>query len=323
MDIFIQCPECGGVAVGSGNAAETLRECERCAAARERALHPLKDAAVAAPTAERRTIVGNGPPITAPHFQIVTAADLLEGDPSRLAAEIKACRERLRAIEQENSDLSRILLLTREDLTATAISLGEAQIKAIELARELAERTEETNEWRSFHEAIQNDLEQANALASDFRAQLSEKFNEIGHVRANYEQAAKGFAERGDELLAARQDVNRIQNALDHATALLRESAHGQISERRQWEVTMGRLRDELSAVDADNNELRRLHAGGNGVVIPPIVSRVDSVAIDESLRELEQKISRIREQIGRPRNRSAAPSTSSAPENVEIAFDR
>jgi chromosome segregation ATPase len=212
----------------------------------------------------------------------------------------------------------------REDLIQSLVALGDTQKEVAQLRNELAECHQDINDWRAFHEAMQNDLEQANALASDFRAQLSEKSNEMGQLRLAHEQASKSAPARDEDLATARQEVVRLQNALDHAMSLVREGAVGQVTERRQWEVTLNRVREELAAVQADNDELRRQNGGkvsarprehgGGG----PAAG--DHRDLNEALLEVELKIGKIRGQLasGRPRQ---VPQ-SAADEELDVAFE-
>jgi DNA repair exonuclease SbcCD ATPase subunit len=229
----------------------------------------------------------------------------------------------LRELEAQNQKLARELHSAREDLIQSLVALGDTQGEVAKLRGELAESIQDINDWRAFHEAMQNDLEQANALASDFRAQLSEKSNEIGQLRVAHEQATKATPGRDEELVTARQEVVRLQKALEHAMSLVRESAMGQVNERRQWEVTLSRVRDELATVQADNDELRRL-TGGKA----PQPSRDrssgplsgDDRDLNEALLEVELKIGRIRGQLSSGRQRQVQHS--GADEELDVSFE-
>jgi uncharacterized protein YdbL (DUF1318 family) len=250
-----------------------------------------------------------------------------DAEPLILPATLEEAHERLREFEAQSQKLTRELHSAREDLIQSLVALGDAQSAVAALREEVAERTQEGNDWRAYLEAVQNDLEQANALATDFRAQFSEKSNEMAELRRAHEQALKTAAPvvvhavPEGELVAARAEAARLQKALEHAMELVREGAVGQVTERRQWELNLGRVRDELAAAQAENEQLRKQKApGGSAPNERKASTPAEERDLNEALLEVELKIGKIRGQFASGRSRQTQMKLED--EDFDVAFE-
>ena len=70
------------------------------------------------------------------------------------------------------------------------------------------------------YEALQNDLEQANGLASDFQRQLAGKSNECAQFKQVFEKTCKDLAHLQTGITALREERHRLANEAMMATAL-------------------------------------------------------------------------------------------------------
>ena len=77
-----------------------------------------------------------------------------------------------------------------------------------------------TANLRGDYEALQNDFEQAQMLAADFKGQLAGKTNEVAHLKQVFEKAALDLANLQEGINALREERHRLANEAMRAVAL-------------------------------------------------------------------------------------------------------
>ena len=77
-----------------------------------------------------------------------------------------------------------------------------------------------TANLRGDYAALQNDFEQAQMLAADFKGQLAGKTNEVAHLKQVFEKAALDLANLQEGINALREERHRLANEAMRAVAL-------------------------------------------------------------------------------------------------------
>jgi phage-related tail protein len=164
-----------------------------------------------------------------------------------------------------------------------------------------------TANLRADYEALQNDLEQAQELASDFQQQLAGKSNEVAHFKALLEKTQLDLVRMDGHVVELRRERHRLANEAMEVVGLqaqleqmtrerdhyLREShalrsaltsSDGEMQNRlKQQEAELTRLRAALEVLRSRQiNAIRP--AGEKGGPVPPApASRDDDASMDVS----------------------------------------
>ena len=133
------------------------------------------------------------------------------------------------------------------------------------------------------YEALQNDLEQANGLASDFQRQLAGKSNECAQFKQVFEKTCKDLAHLQTGITALREERHRLANEAMMATALKMKLTKA--SEERD------RLRLELDAARFAADESARAVR-----------------ARDQQIAELTLKVATLKDVLVDAQHHAAAP---------------
>lgn len=205
---------------------------------------------------------------------------------------------------------------------------------------------------RADYEALRNDVQQANELASDFQRELAGKSNELAHLKRVFEKTQEDLTQLQTSITALREERHRLANEAMRAVALERrvtvitadrDRLHGELEMLRQSGATSGddiarRLRDRdtqvaqlLSEVDSLRQRLAFAPASAAPTPaarpVPPKVSPEIKAAIATMADAFEELMHLVhpnavaapaRRSEQRPTPRTAIPETE---EFIDISF--
>lgn len=126
---------------------------------------------------------------------------------------------------------------------------------------------------RADYEALRNDLEQANELASDFQRELAAKSNEVAHVKSLSEKTQRDLEQLQATVVTLRDERQRFLNeatrtgALDRRLAVItadRDRLHAEVEVLQQsnggsGEETARRLREQEAQIAQLGSEIESL----------------------------------------------------------------
>lgn len=150
------------------------------------------------------------------------------------------------------------------------------------------------------YQALTNDLQQANGLASDFQRQLAGKANECAQFKQVFEKTCKDLAHLQTSIAALREERHRLANEAMMVTAL--KLKFNKVAAERDA------LRLELDAARATREEIARALR-----------------ARDQQVAELTFKVETLKEVLveAQQRTDSSAPLRSAAREPKTVSTER
>jgi chromosome segregation ATPase len=198
---------------------------------------------------------------------------------------------------------------------------------------------------RSEYEALLNDVDQANQLASELQRQLSGKSNEVAEFKKLFEKTQKDLGYLQASISELRQERHRLANEAMRAAAFERKLADV-TAERNRLKTELDIMRQGLtgSAEDSERRlrdrdvqitrlslEVDSLHEklrGGAAEGLRPAQKPFDNPQVRKTLADLWQSLERLQMMLDPQPESIPAPRVTSQPgaeeeEFIDIAFDK
>jgi len=198
---------------------------------------------------------------------------------------------------------------------------------------------------RSEYEALLNDVEQANELASELQRQLSGKSNEVAEFKKLFEKTQTDLGQLQASIAELRQERHRLANEAMRAVAFERKLADV-TAERNRLKTELDIMRKGLTS-SAEDSERRlrerdaqitrlslevdtmreKLRGGAAGA--PRATGKpVSNPAVRKTLAELRQTLERLQTMLDpNPESTPALHATSQPSANeeefIDITFDK
>lgn len=186
---------------------------------------------------------------------------------------------------------------------------------------------------RGDYEALQNDVEQARMLASDFQQQLAGKSNEVAHLKQIFEKTGRDLAHLQEGITALREERHRLANEAMRAIALEHRLARMEAENQRlraEVEKAVGRehaRESQIAALTTELEKLRRQLAAAQTTPAAKPAPRVEGAEAQALLAAATDSLERLRkivkEQGSAPPARPAPNRPAAREEFIDISFDR
>lgn len=178
---------------------------------------------------------------------------------------------------------------------------------------------------RADFEALENDLEQANAMTLDLQCQLAGKSNEFALLKHVFEKTSKNLAHLQADITSLREERHRLANEAMEATALQFTLDHT-IKQRDQLQEELESQKRNFEKKIADlEADLRKPTKEEPSVPPNRSTTRLSHPKASALLAEISQSLTELREIIDLPQPRSEPASShtdrNSKPDFINISF--
>jgi len=190
-----------------------------------------------------------------------------------------------------------------------------------------------TTRLKADYEAIRNDLDQAQALAQDFQAQLAGKTNEVAHFKTLLEKSKTDLERLEGNVGELRQERHRLAGMAMRSMAF-EEEAKRACLERDRLRAELEALRKTLAQRTAEaeyenhrqQDEVVRLRAALDTMRKPQTnaPSKPEEGNTEKRLAELAAVVQRLQAMVDskEPGSAPAKPAAGKAPaEHIDISF--
>ncbi len=170
--------------------------------------------------------------------------------------------------------------------------------------------------------ALENDLEQANAMTLELHGQLAGKSNEFAHLKHVFEKTSKNLDHLQRDITELREERHRLANEAMKATALEftlqmitkeRDQLKSDLeSQKRSFEEEISRLKEDFRKNARPDNFTNRQTSSDERIANPQAAAM---------LAEIARSVEQLRELVDRPVLRSSPLRAKAETEFINISF--